>query len=247
MARFNTLGAAAVLLTIGAGSFANAQEFEQDWAGFYVGAHVDGTAYSVEIADANATFLNDHPEQTYLLFQGGVTGGYNYVLENNLVIGGELEWSSELAIDDFFASNSASTTGLQYDLRVSGITQIRGRAGFIQGNALGFLTLGIAQASTQMETYQVDTSSAQTSCDTSNCARTTESLLGVSFGAGVDWAFRENWIGRVEFQQMVFESVQAPVLNSSGSLVCSVASEQCSLSYEPTSTSIRVGVSYMFE
>lgn len=247
MARLNTLGAAVILVSIGVGSAIHAQDFDQDWAGFYIGAHLDGTAYSVEIADANASFLNDHPEQTYLLPQGGVTGGYNYILENNLLVGGELEWSSELAIDEFFSSNVADTTGLQYDLRMTGVTQIRGRAGFVQGNALGYLTLGIAQAQTDMETYQVDTSSSETSCGESNCASTTEPLLGVSFGAGIDWAFRENWIARVEFQQMVFESVQAPVLNSDGDLVCSVESEQCSISYEPKTTSIRFGITYMFE
>ena len=248
MARFNTLGAAAVLLAFGTGTGAQAQEFQQDWAGFYAGIHLDGTAYSVAVSDLNDSFLNESPQLSFLLGQGGVTGGYNYILESNLLISGELDWSSELVIDDFFSSNADDTTGVQYDLRMTGVTQLRGRAGFIQGNALGYMTIGIAQAQTEMETYSVDTGSNETSCDTSNCARTNESLLGVSVGAGMDWAFRENWIGRIEVQHMVFESIQAPVRNSADEPFCGTTdTDQCTISYEPASTSIRLGVTYMFE
>ena len=253
MARLKTLGAAAVILAAGASTTAIAQEFEQDWAGFYAGIHADGTAYSVDISDPNNSFLSDHPQLSFLLGGGGVTGGYNYFLENNLVVSGELDWTSELAIDEFVASNADRTTGVQYDLRMTGVTQLRGRAGFVQGNALGYITAGIAQAQTEFETYAVDPSPpgsgpAQESCETSNCARTTEPLLGLTVGAGMDWAFRENWVGRVEVQHMVFESIQVPILDPSEALLCaSVSQDQCSISYQPASTSIRFGITYMFE
>ncbi|WP_439156117.1 outer membrane protein, partial [Yoonia sp.] len=245
MANFMFSGAATLFVASVFGSAAVAQDFQQDWSGFYGGVHVDGSIYSVTKTDAQNSFLNDMPDQSLLVGHGGVTGGYNYILENNLFIGAELDYTSELAINDFFASNPQETTGVQFDLRVEGITALRGRAGFIQNNALGYLTLGVASAATNFETYQVDTGSTSLSCDTSNCAKSTEDMLGIVLGAGVDWAFREDWVARVEFQHYEFESVQAPILDSAQQGFCGgVDTDQCTVGYSPNVTSLRVGVSY---
>ena len=247
MKRSNLLGAAVFTLGAGAATLAGAQEFTQDWEGFYAGIHLDGTAYSVAVSDLNDSFLNESPQQSFLLGQGGITGGYNYALDGNLLISAELDFSSELAIDNFFSSNESDTTGLQYDLRLENVLQLRARAGFTQGNALGYMTIGVAQATPAFETYAVDTDDGRVSCDTSNCAQTSESLLGLSVGGGIDWAFRENWIGRVEVQHMVFESIQAPVRQTDETPLCASGdTDQCTLSYEPETTSIRFGISYMF-
>lgn len=241
------IGAAAFTLSLGLASAASAQDFQQEWEGFYGGIHLDGTAYSVAVADLNDSFVNESPQLSFLLGQFGAMGGYNYRLDGNLIIGGELDFASELIIDDFFSSNADDTTGLQYDLALENVLQLRARAGFTQGNALSYMAVGVAQAQPNFETYFVDTDNNQTSCETSNCAATTEQLLGVSIGGGIDWAFRENWIGRVEVQHMVFESVQAPVRQSDETPLCASGdTDQCTLSYEPSTTSIRFGISYMF-
>ena len=177
-----------------------------------------------------------------------MTGGYNYQLENNLLISAELDWSSVLEISEFVSSNANETTGVQYDLNMENVLQLRGRAGFTQGNALGYITAGVAQAQTSFETFAVNTGSNQVDCESSTCASNTEPLLGLTFGAGVDWAFRENWVGRIEFQHMAFENIEAPVRDSDDEPLCNtVDTGQCAVSYSPSSTSIRVGVSYMFE
>ncbi|MEJ8562153.1 outer membrane beta-barrel protein [Yoonia sp. GPGPB17] len=245
MTSFRMIGVVACVATTALGGAAIAQDFEQDWEGFYGGLHLDASMYSVTTTDPNNSFLNDFPEESLIVGHGGLMGGYNYRLDGNLLIGAELDYTSELAIDDFFSSNEAETTGLELDWRIEGITTLRGRAGFVQGNALSFISIGVANATINMETFEVDTASTELSCDTSTCAKATEDLLGLTVGAGVDWAFREDWIGRVEIQHYAFENVQTQVLNSDGDPFCG-ETDQCTVGYAPEVTSIRFGVSYMF-
>jgi opacity protein-like surface antigen len=245
MAGFKLIKVAAIAATTSLGGAAAAQDFVQDWEGFYAGIHAEASTYAVTATDPNSSFLNDFPEQSLIVGHGGVTGGYNYMLGDNFVVGAELDYTSELAIDEFFSSNIAETTGMQLDWRLEGITTLRGRAGFVNGNALTYMTVGVASAAANMQSYSVDTGNAITSCDGSNCAEVTEDILGLAIGAGVDWAFREDWIARVEVQHYAFENLQAPVLDSAGNPYCSTG-DQCSVGYAPDVTSIRMGVSYMF-
>ena len=245
MAGTKLVRVAAISVATLLGGAATAQDFQQNWEGFYAGIHAEASMFAVTATDPNNSFLSDFPEQSLIVGHGGVTGGYNYMLGDNFIVGAELDYTSELAIDEFFSSNAAATTGVQFDWRVEGITTLRGRAGFVQGNALTFMTVGVANATTNMKTYDVDTGSTELSCDTSNCAETAEDLLGLTVGAGVDWAFREDWIARVEIQHYAFESVQAPVLNSAGDPFCG-STDQCTIGYAPDVTSIRMGVSYKF-
>jgi opacity protein-like surface antigen len=247
MAKFSSLGTVAGIAMFVCGGAATAQEFEQDWEGFHAGVHLDFSNYSNAVSDLNNTFLSSSPELSFVLAHGGITVGYNYALDGNLIVGAELDWTSQVVIDEFFSSNATATTGVQYDLRLDGVTSLRGRAGFTQGNALSYVTIGYANAQTFMETYTVNTGEGNTECGNTNCANTTEALNGISVGAGVDWAFREDWVARVEVQHYAFESVQAPTTNASGDFICSGDdTRQCTVGYNPSLTSIRMGISYMF-
>lgn len=245
MANLKVIGAAALAVATAFGAAAHAQDFQQDWEGFYAGAKLDLSMYTVTAEDPNNSFLNDIPTETSFVTHGGIMGGYNYLLENNLVVGAEFQYTSELAYDDFFTSNEAETTGLEFDWRIEGITTLRGRAGFVQGNALPFISLGIANATANMETYEVDTGNAQTNCDNSTCSALKEDLLGMTIGGGIDWAFRENFVGRVEVQHYMFQSVEEQILNSDGNSFCN-DTDQCTVGYTPEITTISIGVSYMF-
>jgi len=245
MANFKVIGVAALAVTTALSGAVNAQEFQQEWEGFYAGAKLDLSMYTVMANDPNSSFLNDIPEETSFVAHGGIMGGYNYMLENNLLIGAEFQYTSELAYDDFFTSNEAETTGLEFDWRLEGITTLRARAGFVQGNALPFITVGIASATANMETYEVDTGAAQTNCGNSTCAALKEDVLGMTLGGGIDWAFREDFVGRVEVQHYIFQSVEEQILNAAGDPFCS-DTDQCTVGYTPEVTTISIGVSYMF-
>lgn len=243
----NKIGFGAIAVLLGLSSAAAAQSFEQDWEGFYGGIHVDATVYENTISDLNNQFNRQSPQLSILTGQGGVTVGYNYQLESNFIISAELDYASEIVVDEFFSSNDTETTGQQYDLAVEGVTSLRGRAGFVQGNALSYITVGVAQATTNFESYQIDTARGVVDCDSSVCARTTEDLLGISVGFGMEWAFRENWAARAEVQHYAFESVQAPVTDADGEAPCDTgATDICTVGYSPETTTIRFGVSYYF-
>lgn len=247
MARLSNIGVAACAALLIGGTSVSAQDFEQDWAGFYGGIHLDISNYTVAVTDVNNTFLSSTPELSFNLAHGGVTAGYNYALDGNLIVGAELDWVSAVAIDEFYSSVEENTTGVVYDLQVQGITSLRGRAGFVQGNALSYMTIGYANAQVMMESYRVNTTAANITCETSNCATVTTNLNGISVGMGVDWAFRQDWVARVEVQHYAFESVQAPTTSSTGDFSCSGDDTlQCSVGYNPSLTSIRMGVSYYF-
>jgi opacity protein-like surface antigen len=252
MAIFKTMPAAMLVAAATLGSAAMAQDFQQDWEGFYAGLHLDANVYDVVITDLNNSFLSQSPNPSVLIATGGLTGGYNYALEGNLLVGGEFDFTSEMVFDEFFASNVAETTGTQYTLNLDSVIAIKARAAFVQGNALSFLSIGVASAAANMETYSVNTAGTSTappstSCDTSNCARTTEDLLGITLGAGAEWAFREDWIARVELQHYAFESVQAPVQINTGEPFCGTGdTDQCTVGYSPSASSIKFGISYMF-
>lgn len=195
--------------------------------------------------DPTSQFLNDIPTETSFVYHGGIVGGYNYILENNLLIGAEFQYTSQLAYEDFFTSNEAETTGLDFDWRLEGITTLRARAGFVQGNALPFITAGVASASANFETVEINTGDANTECGNSNCSTLSEDLLGMTLGGGIDWAFREDFIGRIEVQRYIFQSGEAPILNADGNPSCN-DTDQCSIGYTPEVTTLSIGISYMF-
>jgi opacity protein-like surface antigen len=241
--KFIAASALAALTTFS--SSASAQDFQQDWQGFYVGAKLDLSMFTMTSEDPTSQFLNDIPTETSLVYHGGIIGGYNYMLEDNLLIGAEFQYTSQLAYDDFFTSNEAGTTGLDFDYRLEGITTLRARAGFVQGNALAFITAGIASASANFETVEINTGSANVNCGNSNCAALSEDLLGITLGGGIDWAFRENFIGRIEVQHYIFQSSEAPILNAAGDPSCNTT-DQCTIGYTPKGTTFSIGISYMF-
>lgn len=247
MANFKAMPAAVLAAAASLGSMATAQDFQQDWEGFYAGLHLDANVYDIVITDLNNSFLSQSPNPSVIVPSGGLTGGYNYALQGNLIVGAEFEYTSEIVYDEFFASNLAETTGTQYTLNLDSVIALKARAAFVQGNALSFLSIGVASAAANMETYSVDTGDGINSCADSNCASTSEDLLGLTLGAGVEWAFRENWIGRVELQHYAFESVQASIEQSGGEPFCqSGDTDQCTVGYTPSASSIKFGISYMF-
>ena len=245
MANFKFIAASALTATMALSGSANAQGFQQDWEGFYAGAKLDLSMFTMIVEDPTSQLLNDIPTETNFVYHGGIVGGYNYMLENNLLIGAELQYTSQLAYQDFFTSNEAETTGLDFDWRLEGITTLRARAGFVQGNALPFITAGISSASVNFETAVLNTDDVEITCDNSTCAALSEDVLGMTLGGGIDWAFRKNFIGRIEVQRYIFQSSEAPYLNADGDYACN-ATDQCTVRYTPDVTTFSIGITYMF-
>lgn len=225
----------------------SAEDFSQVWDGFYGVVHLDATTFTTDNADLNNQFNSNAPEQSAVLANGGVAVGYNWLLKDGFVLGAELDYTSTFTVEEFISSNVARTTGAEITNQLDGVFSIKARAGMQNGNMLSFVTGGIASASSKFETYQVDTGSGQISCETSTCAATSDSVLGVTIGAGVEYAFREDIIGRLEIQHYSFDDVAAPVLDAAGNAACaSGATDLCSVVYSPSATSVKLGFVYKF-
>eukprot|EP01013_Petalomonas_cantuscygni_P034756 TRINITY_DN62701_c0_g1_i1.p1 TRINITY_DN62701_c0_g1~~TRINITY_DN62701_c0_g1_i1.p1 ORF type:complete len:284 (+),score=69.50 TRINITY_DN62701_c0_g1_i1:96-854(+) len=247
-----TVAAAALAAIFGfAGSASAQQDFVQVYEGFYAGAHLDMTLFGTDNSDLNNQFNSNAPELSLLMANGGIMFGYNREMSGGLIIGGEFDYTSEMMIDEFVNSNEAETTGTQVTNSIDGLMTIKARAGTQQGNTLMYVMGGYAFGTGNFETYSVNTSDdgagPEDNCENSTCARSTEDLQGVAIGAGVEWAFRENWIARLEVQHTTFQNVIAPVERGDSEGACaSGSSDLCSVFYRPSATAAKIGIVYRF-
>lgn len=226
---------------------AQAQEFEQEWHGFYAGIHADVSMFDVDMADLNNQFNSNAPKLAGIFPHGGVSAGYNYLFRDKLILGAEIDYTSRTEIIRFISSNATGSAGTQINTALEGIISARFRAGLQHQNAMAYLTGGYSSATPKFETFQVDTSGGKVSCTTSKCASTNEPLQGISLGAGLEYAFWENVLARFEVQHYLFDELSVPVLDSLGASACGGGeTDLCAMNYSPSVTSLRLGVSYKF-
>jgi len=153
-----------------------------NWGGFYVGIN-GGWGWGNVKYTANA--VGGFPGTTGSLSDnGGVVGGtlgFNWQA-SAFVFGVEGDW-------DYSAINTGTTSSL---CNFSGNCQtgnnwlatVRGRAGYAADRVLFYLTAGGAFANVQTNF---------------NGVTTTHTQAGWTGGAGIEWAFADNWTAKVEW------------------------------------------------
>jgi high affinity Mn2+ porin len=176
---------------------------DYDWTGFYLGGNVghawgnsnfsdppDGIAGSMSLAQRIDTF---DEAGSFLV---GIQGGYNYMLPNRWVIGGEFDVSAPsfqnpagMSVSGMstFASPFGSET---YTENVLTSGTIRGRIGYAPGHWLLYATGGFAWSYNQLSL-------------TNNVNGNTDSpflwRLGWAAGAGVETPIAPHWTARLEY------------------------------------------------
>jgi outer membrane immunogenic protein len=142
------------------------------WTGFYVGAHA-GYGFG-ETKSTGAGGFND-PDG----FIGGGQIGYNYQLPNRLVLGleADLSWT-DLNSSGPGVGFGASKADLNY------LGTVRARIGYGADRFLPYITGGLAYGSTDVSIPGVGTND--------------DVRFGWTIGAGVEYAFTNNWTARVE-------------------------------------------------
>jgi outer membrane immunogenic protein len=113
-----------------------------DWTGGYVGAMVGSSCIDGSLIDQSG------PRQWEMSgcgFKGGVLAGYNFQLDNNWVIGGEVDWSRT---NDVVKNTDVAAPGVAADFafRLNHEITARGRVGYAADDTLFFLTGGAAWA-----------------------------------------------------------------------------------------------------
>jgi outer membrane immunogenic protein len=151
-----------------------------DWSGFYVGLHAGYLWGDVAIEEEGEEAAEGGEIDG---FAGGALAGFNVQLDP-LVLGieGDIGWTD--ADGDGTEPQPDPEYDYHYDLNWIG--HVRGRAGFAFDNALIFVAGGLAIADLDIEQERVNVGSGGT-------------YYGWTIGGGVDFAFSDTLIGRVEY------------------------------------------------
>jgi outer membrane immunogenic protein len=190
-----------------------------NWSGFYVGVNAgaawlnqDGVTNSVATTLdpsglAAGTLIGTGPSTSSTGFAGGGQIGFNYQV-NQFVFGAEADidyLSNKATVNGTEASGAVvyGTNTHQYTMPM--FSTVRGRLGFAADNVLLYGTGGLAMGEYDVQRTQV-TGFAGTA--TAGTVENSDNLrLGWTAGAGIEYAFSENWTARVEYLYANLESV----------------------------------------
>ena len=195
------------------------------WTGFYVGADV---GYGWGRSTGTLTNAAGLAPQNYSIDPSGVIGGgfvgYNWQF-SNIVLGIEADWqASDL-------KGSGLTNTLLYNIRtsVSDYGSVRGRLGFAFDRWMMFGTAGWAWGSW-------DTSYGFAGAAGPFVTMNVQSTDGWTAGAGVEYAFTNNILGRVEYRYT--DLGRATFVN--------IPTNSAELGNRVTINDVRVGIAYKF-
>lgn len=161
------------------------------WAGFYFGGYGGGVFATTDFVGP----VDDHYRQGP---HGGTFGaliGYNVQFRPNWVEGIEVDggWQGYKTSTNFIDPNELTGPAtLRQTVDSNYVARIRGRVGYAFGDrALLFVAGGLSFTDITASEYDVTNVSGPYS--------RTRDFIGGTIGAGLDYAFLPNWIGRIEY------------------------------------------------
>lgn len=166
------------------------------WTGGYLGLQA-GYAWG----KTHATYDNgDHSDPDTNGFIGGVYGGYNYQMSNNVVVGldADLTYSNAKGGAGYFSNvGFPFGTNFQSDLDLKWSGAVRGRLGYAVDRFLPYIAGGVAVGSVK---YQ----GLNNGVPFDNGG--TRTHVGWTLGVGAEYAFTDKWLGRAEYRYTDFGS-----------------------------------------
>lgn len=165
---------------------------QHNWSGLYGGATVGATSFKTDTADYWCWYACDAPGNSEVKLSGGLTGGYNWQLSNNFVVGIEADISTGAKSSERITEwngNYGSTWKSKWD----SLATVRGRAGLAVDRTLVFVTGGVAVAKAKYEAADFDYGT------TYDRASWNGSLTGLVVGAGVEHALTKNMSLKAEY------------------------------------------------
>lgn len=182
------------------------------WTGFYLGANVgygwgDGDGYAPYWDDSYGVYDNlltsgsGDPDGWF----GGFQAGYNYQFYNNVVLGIEADvdfadmkdsWGfSYNTEDDVFVTGS-------YQTKIDAFGTIRARLGYAYDRFLPYITGGLAWANVKVSGTTVVDFPGDVPGDGIVAIASgsySDTYWGWALGAGVEYAFTDNWTMKAEY------------------------------------------------
>ena len=203
-----------------------------DWTGFYVGAHVGGSWFksnSKTINTATGAPFADADGNTSQ-WGGGIQLGFDYMTPSRVVIGVQADMSSggtkTTIISD--ASDTSANQTTVFDSET-----VRGRIGYAADNVLFYATGGFAWSNDQFVRTQLTGALNNATAGTDEAVN--RGLSGWTAGAGIAYAFAQNWNVFAEYRYTSF-----------GSSNISLPFSQLTTSSTTNVSAVEFGVNYKF-
>ncbi|WP_192361045.1 outer membrane protein [Mesorhizobium mediterraneum] len=218
------LATAFILAPVGMASAADINEVlpvdaAYSWSGLYAGVHVGYAA-------GNSDFFIANPGVTRPLdpdgFIGGVHIGFNQEMANRFVLGAE----ADIAYNDVDGLTSFSSGLIRSEIKWSGSARLR--AGYTFDRTLPYVTAGVAAAKYEATLI--------TGTPQGNILIHDETHIGWTVGAGVEHAFTDKWLARVEYRFSDFGSQDLSLADGVNTIA----------DVDLQTHDIRVGLSYKF-
>jgi outer membrane immunogenic protein len=228
------------IFMLGASTLAHAADIDpapafSDWTGFYIGAgggyQWGDFAVDAEACQPGGTTCNeDRPYNGDIysldLEDSGwfATGqlGFDYQFHDSFVVGAMIDVSAgqELEDSEFNTFNPLGldppvrpNDGQSWDASLDGMLTLSGRAGFlVTPDALIYGLAGWSWAEAEVSAFEGCDFGGSIDCNNTNI-ESSETLNGLTLGAGLEWAFIENFSARVEYRYTDLGSIEAEGVN----------------------------------
>jgi outer membrane immunogenic protein len=158
-----------------------------DWSGYYLGVQAGYGWGESRHTDSNGTTSGDFDTEGFV---GGLTAGWNFQ-NSNVVFGLE----SDISYSDISGQTNNICGAAGCSTEIDWFGTARGRVGLAFDNALIYATAGLATA-------DVDASVANVS--------NSDLLFGWTAGAGIEFAFSENFSMKAEYLYMDLGTIGVP-------------------------------------
>jgi outer membrane immunogenic protein len=201
-----TIGVAWNLWSPGGGSYAqpvaDLDPVIASWTGFYLGGQLGGGAivHQLDVPAAGPVFsLNGIGGEGFL---GGVMGGYNWQLNNNLVIGAQVDWTGSDVSTDVSLAPNPITDPISGSASVSleHMVSISARLGYlINPDAMAYVIGGYTHG------WFDATATIEGIIDNPITISTDEDLSAFHVGTGLEANITDNLRARAEYRYVQFE------------------------------------------
>ncbi len=212
------------------------------WTGFYVGGDIggawtnDGSRYrltpaGVGFAPAGTLIATSSMNSSGVV--GGLFAGYNWQFSNAFVVGLEADVEAtslsknNANIQGVFAG-VVGPIGFLNSEKLPWQGSARARLGYAAGNALFYVTGGLALAQIQTRYFLITTDSFS------------QTRAGWTLGGGVEYAFNANWTARIEYRYSQFGTIRDTLTNTT------FPAGALAVSHPISENAVRVGIAYKF-
>jgi outer membrane immunogenic protein len=189
-----------------------------NWTGGYIGGQVGYLWGDGEVAADDGSGRADIEPDGWL---GGVYIGYNYQMTNNVVIGVDADFAWTGADDTSTVLGPADNPFVESELDWEGA--VRARLGYAVDRFLPYIAGGVAFGQLNIAI----------SDDTGFIGEDDDTGVGWTLGAGLEYAFTDNLIGRAEYRYTDFGDFDFTI-------------DGFPVSGDLTTNDVRLGIAYKF-